>query len=143
MKPVYQDFGPCPCGFPGCTMQGTKLSKDGHLTDCECPSHRSQANNAKGRKAEQRRHARLSHKAAPNDEYPNTYALSVTTQDKAGAQIPASFSSFVASEYYRHAMRQAEVKVPVGGDVFPALYLEPESGGAWLVVDIAPRKGKL
>lgn len=142
MKPVYQALGPCPCGFPACDAIGTTLLKrTGHLRDCGCPSCRAGARQAKGAKGEQRRHAALRSKAAPNDEYPYAYPITVMTQDKTGEQVPAEFVRFVGGAFYRHAMRQVERKVPIGGDVFPALYLEPESGGAWLVVDIAP-KGK-
>lgn len=139
MNPIYQDPGPCVCGHESCDAVGTKLNKEGHLTDCCCPVCTARYSSRKGRRGEVRRHAVLSRGKAPNDEYPNAYPLTVMTQDKVGEQIPKSFSDFVATEFYRHAMQQVERKVPIGADVHPALYLEPEGGGAWLLVDIAPK----
>jgi hypothetical protein len=69
----------------------------------------------------------------PADELPTTYDIRITTEDKTGAQIPASFRRFVASEWFRRALRQAEKKLPVGSEALPALYLEVD-GRWWLVV---------
>lgn len=145
MNAVYQDPGPCPCGRGECPAWGTKLNRDDHVVGCNCPTCNARGNQRKGRKGEVRRHAILGGRGfgrgkAPNDEHPHTYPLVVTTQDKVGSQVPASFVAFTESDFYRRAMAQAVRKVAIGSEAYPALYLEPESGGTWLVVDISPAR---
>lgn len=125
----------CPCG---CGVEGLKLQlhHDRHVVGCGCASCRGRRSRRKGKAAERRRHLRLGGVGAtPADDLAHVYQLAVTTEDKAGAQIPASFRSFVASEWYRHAIAQARKKLPLGSPVLPAVYLETTRSRWWLVVE--------
>jgi hypothetical protein len=144
--PVIQTFGPCRCWHPECSELGTKLMRPlkgdrvGHLVSCQCPRHRNAANRRRGAQAEQRRHEGLGGTGkAPVDELRTSYSINVTTQDKAGAQVPASFEAFVGSVWFGKALRQAEAKMAIGFDALPAVYVEPPSGGRWLVVKVPAR----
>jgi hypothetical protein len=68
-----------------------------------------------------------------NEESVGGYTIHVQVEHKSGAQIPASFRSFVETEWLRHAMNQATNAVRVGngtGDM-PSVMID----GRWLVVD--------
>jgi hypothetical protein len=139
MNPVYQEPGPCDCGRDDCPVNGgTKLNRDGHVVGCDCPTCNARGNQRKGRRGEITRHAVLSAKRAHTDEYPDTYPLTITTQDKVGDQVPASFIEFTESEWFRRAMAQARKKIVIGNDADPALYLEPPTGRVFVLVEVTP-----
>jgi len=141
MMPVTQPMGPCPCEHPRCDVMGTKLTKQGYLVGCKSPQAMGLRNRRAGKASERRRHKRLGGEGwTPNDELAYSYSINVTTQDKHGQQVPASFVKFLGLEWTRHALRQVERKLPVGSDAMPALYLEPTGQGSWLLVKI-PAKG--
>ena len=150
MNAVTQNLGPCPCRFEvwsagqpptTCRIEGTKLKKNGHLVGCGCRSCIGTRNRAKGQATEAKRHRRLGGQGqTPRDELAYSYSVNVTTEDKTGAQIPASFTKFLGLDWTRHALRQAEKKLPVGSDALPALFLDCGRAGTWLVVEV-PKKG--
>lgn len=128
----WTPYDPCPCG---CGERSAKLTKCGHVRGCRCRSCTGRRNRARGRRAERSRHLALGGVGAtPQDETAVSYTLTVTTQDKAGEQVPMAFRRFVALEWTRRALEQAERSVAVGSGAKPALYLEPPGGGRWLVV---------
>lgn len=125
----------CPCG---CGVEGLKLQlhHDRHVVGCACASCRGRRNRRKGKAAERRRHLRLGGQGrTPADELPQAYTLTVTTEDKTGAQIPESFRRFVGSAWYRDAIAQARKKLPVGSTALPAVYLETTRSRWWLIVE--------
>ena len=153
MNAVTQEMGPCPCGWllhdadddgtfeePLCPP-GTKLTKYGHLVGCRCPSCRGRRNKRSGQRTEAKRHRRLGGQGqTPRDELAYSYSINVTTEDKHGAQIPANFLRFLDLEWTRHALRQAEKKIPVGSDAQPALVLDCGRKGMWMLMPV-PEKG--
>lgn len=134
----WAPYDPCPCE---CVVVSSKLSlKTGHVHGCECVSCRNRRNQKKGKRGEYNRHKRLGGQGfTPHDEMGVAYSVEVVTQDKKGKQVPAAFTRFVRSEWFRHALSQAERVIPAGQGVqaHPALYLEPEGGGAYVVVKVA------
>jgi hypothetical protein len=135
MNPVIQSLGPCPC--ESCPTVGTKIAaKSGHLVGCKCRSCVGRRNKRKGQAAEHRRHLLLGGEGQTiRDELFHAYSINVSTEDKAGEQIPAKFIAFISSEWVRHALAQANKKAPVGSDAYPAIYMHPHGGGDWLLVD--------
>jgi hypothetical protein len=98
-------------------------------------------NRRKGQKTEAKRHRRLGGQGqTPRDELAYAYSINVITEDKTGAQIPSSFTRFIGLEWTRHALRQAERKLPVGMDALPSLFIDCGRAGTWLVVPV-PSKG--
>ena len=147
MNATTQGFGLCPCQMqvgvlvPGCGVVGTKLTRYGHLVGCTCRSCLGRRNRRKGQATEAKRHRRLGGQSqTPRDELAYSYSVNVTTEDKTGAQIPASFTKFLGLDWTRYALRQAEKKLPVGSDVLPALFLDCGRSGTWLLVRV-PKKG--
>lgn len=134
-------YSPCPCG---CDVTASKLSvKSGHVVKCECHSCRGRRNQRKGKRGEHNRHRNLGGVGfTPQDELGHAYSVEIVTQDKKGSVIPRNFVTFIESEFYRHAISQAERSIPVGVQASPSLYLEPAGGGAFLVVQVIPRKRK-
>jgi hypothetical protein len=124
----------CPCG---CEVTGY-LTKFDHARGCTCRSCLGRRNRRKGQKAEAGRHKALGGTGfTPRDELGHVYPILVVTQDKAGAQIPASFLKFTQSEFCRHAMWQAELATPIGSGAFPSVYLQPPGHtGRWLLVRV-------
>jgi hypothetical protein len=148
MNAVTQDFGDCPCldkpNWPltHCNAVGTKLTKYGHLVGCSCPPCRGRRNKRSGQRTEAKRHRRLGGNdgtPTPPDELAYSYSINVTTQDKHGQQIPANFIRFIDLEWTRHALRQAEKKLPVGSDSLPALILDCGRKGMWMVMPVPER----
>jgi len=145
MNTVTQAMGICPCnkedrsGGP-CLVIGTKLTRHGHLVACTCPSCTGRRNKRSGQRTEARRHRRLGGTGGtPRDELAYSYSLNVTTEDKHGAQIPASFIKFIELEWTRHALRQAEKKLPAGSDSLPSLVLDCGRKGMWMITPIPAR----
>lgn len=62
--------------------------------------------------------------------------VSVLPEHKGGAQIPKSWDSFIATEWFRRALRQSERALPVGSGALPAVTLRSQ----FVVVDIRGRK---
>lgn len=123
----------CPCG---CNAVG-KLSPRGHNRGCICRSCIGRRNRRNGQRGEMNAHRSLGGTGrTPADEVGHTYSLNVKPQVKAGQQIPAAFSSFIASEWFRHAISQAERSIPVGVDAKPAVQMLPSGGGIWMVVKL-------
>ena len=133
MNPVTQELGPCPCG---CLIQGTKVTRAGHLRDCTCHSCIGRRNKRKGQKAQAKMHRRLggegftpSHEEAAR---PYTVEVTVMPESKTGSQVPASFDKFIGTEWFRRALDQSTRAVPVGTGVRPAVVIR----GQWVIVDI-------
>lgn len=143
----WEPYHPCPCG---CQVIGWKLKtskkvcvEGGCVVGCNSPSCRNRRNQKRGKRGEYNRHRQLGGKGwTPTDEMGHVYSIEIVTQDKKGAVIPMNFRRFVASEWARHALSQAERSVPEGVSCYEALYLEPPEGGAWLVVRLPAPRGK-
>jgi len=151
MNAVTQEMGLCPCVVqseewslglrPSCDVVGTKLSKYGHLVGCKCRPCLGRRNKRSGQRTEAKRHRRLGGQGqTPRDELAYSYSLNVTTEDKHGQQIPQNFIRFIELEWTRHALRQAEKKIPVGSDAQPALVLDCGRKGMWMLMPV-PEKG--
>ncbi len=138
--PGWNPYDPCACGCGEIGYRLTKVLPDddvSHVFGCKCRRHIGKRNRKAGQRTEANRHRNLGGEGQTRrDEFPDTYTVACTTEDKRGEQIPASFLKFLALEWTRHALRQAEKKMPVGNDAFPALYLEPPGGSAWLLVKV-------
>jgi hypothetical protein len=133
----WPEWPTCPCG---CGTEGLKLQTrhDKHLVGCVCRVCLGRRSQKKGRRAQHRAHKILGgHGFSPfNEESGRTYSVEVQIEAKAGAQIPAAFSKFVGLDWTRRALQQAASGTPEGVVAFPAVYLEPEGGGQWLLVDL-------
>jgi len=146
MNAVTQALGPCPCEDDGSLRQGqcvwgTRLQKNGHLKGCLCRPCIGRRNRRSGQRTEAKRHRRLGGQGqTPRDELAYSYSINITSEDKHGAQIPANFLKFIELEWTRHALRQAEKKLPIGSDAMPALVLDCGRKGMWMVVPV-PEKG--
>lgn len=137
----WPGFPDCPCG---CGAQGLKLQvrHDAHLVGCLCPVCRGRRNRAKGRGAQRKMHQALGGTGwSPTHEEaarPYTIELTVMPESKEGGQIPASWSKFLATEWFRRALEQSERAVPSGTAVIPAVVLN----GRWLIADLRARQGE-
>jgi hypothetical protein len=129
----------CPCG---CGQTGSKLSmKTGHIVKlCGCSSCRNSRNVKRGKRGQAKTHRALDGQGFTpyNEESGVFYDLTVRPEVKAGAQIPASFRSFVSSEWFRHALSQSSRAIPEGVDARPCVSLD----GRYLVVDLQRREPK-
>jgi hypothetical protein len=129
----------CPCG---CGVTGSKLSfKSGHVVRlCACPSCRNSRNVKRGKRGQAKTHRALDGQGFTpfHEESGLFYDLTVRPEVKAGAQIPASFRSFVSSEWFRHALSQSSRSIPEGVDARPCVSLD----GRWLIVDLQRREKK-
>jgi len=149
MNASYQPPGPCACGEKACKAEGTKLVRalrddDGpqHLVGCNCVRHRNKRNNGRGKRGQAKMHKRLGGESwTPHHEEsarPYTVEVVVMPESKAGAQIPKSWASFIATDWFRRALSQSARSAPLGSGVIPAIVLD----GRWLVADLRPRKGE-
>lgn len=139
LEHTWAPLDPCPCG---CSTVAHKLSvKSGHVVGCACMSCRNRRNQRKGKRGQALTHQRLGGTGftPSNEESARPYQVEVTVMPevKAGAQIPKSFDSFVASTWFRHALSQSERAVPVGSGALPCVVIR----GAWAVIDIRKRVG--
>lgn len=136
MAAEWPDSCPGGCGAP--VQYG--LSRYGKaLRTCQCRDTIGRRNKRKGRKAQARGYRRLGGSAPftpGNEENQGVLSVEVGVESKAGKQVPASFTRFVALEWTRRALSQAERSIPVGVEASPAVYLEPAGGGRWLVVKL-------
>lgn len=130
--PAYVPGEPCPCG---CSATGSKLSfKTGHVArSCECMSCRNSRNVKRGKRGQAKGHRALGGVGITpsNEESVNGYDIRVQVEHKAGAQIPQHFRSFIAGEWFRHALSQAERARRIGDGAMPSVMID----GRWLVVD--------
>lgn len=131
---LWRPYDPCP---GGCGVIGWKLQRNGHVVGCKCPGDRQRASQKLGARSEGRRHKRLSSGRAPKDESAYAYDIRVSTQDKAGAQIPRLFWRVMESTFIQRAFKQANDKIPFGSGTFPAVYLELDADHAFLLVDVS------
>lgn len=139
---LWTPYTACPCG---CDVTAHKLTRFGHVVGCECMSCRNRRNKKRGHRAQGKMHKALGGLGASptNEEGAAPYTVSVKVEAKQGAQIPANFVRFIESEFYRHAIRQAEKSIPVGTDPYPGLYLQLPGGGAYLVVQVSARRRRV
>lgn len=136
--PAYVPGEACPCG---CGATGSRLSfKTGHVVRaCACYSCRNSRNVKKGKRAQAKGHRALGGVGFTphHEESTNGYPITVQVEWKAGAQVPASFRKFVASEWTRHALSQAERAQRVGDSSDPAIGID----GKWLLVRLDHGQG--
>jgi hypothetical protein len=66
---------------------------------------------------------------------PYTIEVEVMPESKTGAQVPAAFHKFTDSRWFKGALYQSAMAVPVGSGVVPAVVID----GRWLIADIEPR----
>ena len=70
-----------------------------------------------------------------NEEAARPYPVLVMPESKHGRLVPASFHKFLATEWFRRALNQAERGAPIGSGVKPAVVID----GRWLIVDLRAR----
>ena len=141
MNAVNQPFGDCPCESTYCKQVGTKLQrKTGHLVGCTCQTCASAENVKKGRTAHKRTHTNLGGNGEPphHEGRARPYVTEIVTlpESTTGGQIPQSFRTVIGSEWFRHAIAQADREVPVGTGVVPAVAID----GRYLVVDLGDKR---
>ena len=140
MNPTTQSMGACPCekeeGRGGKCVVGTKLTRRGHLIGCTCRPCIGSRNKRKGRRSEAKTYRALGGEGPQTlkDDLMFTMSLDIAYENKSGAQIPQSFKRFIESEWLRHALRQAEKKIPVGSNADPAVVLDCGRSGRWVLV---------
>lgn len=125
----------------GCGVAGTKLTKYGHLVGCTCRPCLGRRNRRKGQKAEARGHKRLGGTGRTiRDDLFHAYSLNHSVEVKTGAQVPATFRTFVSGAWIKDALRQAEKKLPVGSDALPTVLIELSPSKAYLVTDVSGKE---
>ena len=144
--PTFQELGPCACDRPACDVVGTKLVKPlepgdpQHLKGCKCPPHTGKRNQAKGKRGQAKTHRNLGGLGfTPSNEEsgrPYVVEVSILPEVKSGSQVPKSFDTFIKSEWFRHALSQAERSAPYGAGVMPAVVIR----GDWCIVDIRKKR---
>ena len=147
MNAVTQEMGPCPCLHEEvtgplwvCLVQGTKLTKYGHLKGCTCRSCLGRRNKSKGRRSEAKVYRALRGEGpTKKDDLMFTMSLDVAYEHKSGAQIPKSIRDFIASKFLEDALRQAEKKKPVGVDCNLVVTLDLGRKGMWMVGPLPER----
>jgi hypothetical protein len=140
MATEWQMWPACPCG---CGVQGLKLAfKTGHLArGCACRSCVGKRNRANGRRYEREAHRALGGSGfTPVDEGSHLYTLTVKPQIKGGRQVPASLLKFLALDWTRRALSQAERVIPAGVAALPAILARLPGGEEWLLVRV--REGR-
>lgn len=123
MNPVNQNMGRCPCGIDSCKMLGTKLKKNGHLVGCSCRPCTGLRNRRKGQAGQAKGHRALGGEGftPSNEESTGGYPIVVQCEWKTGAQIPASFTKFIGTDWFRRALSQANRARRVGDGSMPAV----------------------
>lgn len=130
----------CGCGVENLKLQATKLSGDDifHVKGCACVRHRNRRNQQKGKDAQAKTHRNLGGTGftPANEESARPYELLVMPEVKTGqakgSQIPASWDSFIKTEWFRRALDQAIRAVPVGSGARPCVVIR----GDFAIVDI-------
>jgi len=132
---TWEPYDECPCG---CGEVSHKLKKNQHVVGCKCRPCLGKRNRAKGQKAQAKGHRALGGQGFTpgNEESVGGYPLVAQVEHKSGSQIPASFTKFIGTEWFRRAISQANRARRVGDGSMPAVMLD----GRWLVVDC--KKGK-
>jgi hypothetical protein len=98
-------------------------------------------NKQKGRRSEAKTYKALGLPGqTKKDDLYFTASVDVAYENKSGGEIPANFLTFIGLEWTRHALRQAEKKIPIGADALPSLVLDCGRKGMWMVTPI-PAKG--
>lgn len=149
------DACPCTCGAPvmwGLNKWGHAARTCGHKEwgaerGCVTKACIVRRNNKKGRSAHVEMHRELRTEDMPllphkDEEKGQTYpveVLYVRPESKAGKQIPVNFISFITGEWFRHALRQSELGVPVGSGARPAVYVNAGRKGKFLIIPIKPK----
>lgn len=134
----WHPFDPCPCGDQRCPT-AHKLQRNGHAVGCTCRSCTGRRNRRRGQRAQANAHKRLGGTGATptHEEWGTGYEIRVQPEVKQGGQIPASFSTFIGTDWFRRAMRQAEKATSIGSGSLPAVYLQlPGDGTGWLIVRV-------
>ena len=135
---AWHPFDFCPCGDVRCP-QAAKLTRKGHVVGCVCRGCIGKRNRGKGQRAQANAHKRLGGKGntPTHEEWGPGYEITVWPEVKQGAQVPASFTKFLDTDWFRRALQQAEKSCPVGNQSFPAVYLQlPGATTGWLVVKV-------
>jgi hypothetical protein len=65
--------------------------------------------------------------------------VDVQQESKVGGQVPAKLVASLRSVWFERAMKQARLAVAAGSRAKPGVYIEPEGGGAWLIVEMDGR----
>jgi len=114
--------------------------REQHVVGCKCRHHTGKRSQKKGRAAQTKMHQALGGVGpSPRDEEtarPYTISVTVMPESKTGGQVPKSFEAFLATEWFRRALGQAERSRPVGAGVSPAVMIH----GRWLLVDRQVKK---
>jgi hypothetical protein len=135
MQAVSQELGECPCGSLSCGF-GTKLTRFGHLVGCHCQACTGRRNRRKGHAAQAKMHKALGGTGfTPHDEEsarPYQVECMVMPESKTGAQIPTSWDSFIATKWFKEALKQSTAAVPVGSGALPCVVLR----GDFAIIDI-------
>jgi hypothetical protein len=61
--------------------------------------------------------------------------IKVHPEAKGGAQIPKSFLSAFATDWWRRALSQSQRSLPIGSGAKPAVWLHLPGGHKYLIVD--------
>lgn len=131
---------PCPCG---CDEIALKISfKTGHVLGCKCRRCVGRRSQRKGRRAQSNAHRLLGGEGVSpsNEESGRAYELRllVRPEVKKGGQVSKKLLAALSLAWTERALWQADRGA--GGEVLPALYLEPEgSTDGWLIVRVAKR----
>jgi hypothetical protein len=140
MNAVYQELGPCVCGDTACAQVGTKLSKaldaqtPQHLVGCRCSRHRGKRNRRKGQASQAKGHRALGGQGFTpgNEESVGGYPIVVQVEHKHGYKGSTTMLyKFIATEFFRRALSQAQRARRVGDGSMPAVMFD----GRWLLVD--------
>lgn len=134
----WEGWPACPCG---CGMEGLKLStKTGHLVRlCTCTSCVHRRSQAKGKRGQAKGHRALGGIGftPSNEESTNAYEIRVQVEHKHGYKGQTTkLYGFIATEFFRRALSQAERARRVGDGSMPAVMFD----GRWLLVDC--KRGK-
>ena len=135
----WQPYDPCACG---CGVIGWKLTKElpeqmsgpNHVVGCGCPSHRAMRNIRKGKRGQAKSHAALIGSGfTPYHEESGAFAdITVRPEVKTGYPTKTKkLREFLASEWFKAAMKQAADAIPEGVAARPAVHID----GRWLIVD--------
>lgn len=136
MRPLPDSYGPCPCGCP--VRSAHASAKTGHVRGCVCRPCVGRRSRRAGRKHQTDGHRALGGDprfSPANEETARTYTVELMVEHKSGDQVPRSFRKFVALEWTRRALSQAERALPVGSGARPAITMSwPGSSEIWGVV---------
>lgn len=148
---TWEPYCLCPCG---CGVRAAKLKTPKRsclkpnlcAVGCQSRSCISRRNVDKGRRGQTRgaRRAGWTRPKSTADEEAmaalpqDVVAVKVDVQQEAkvGSQVPAKLVSSLRSVTFERWMKQARLAVAAGSGAKPGVYIEPEGGGAWLIVEM-------